>query len=58
MLAEGKLPTPWLDQGGGASWTAKAIERWAERKWWGRDLGGPGRSRRFAKMRERNKACG
>jgi predicted DNA-binding transcriptional regulator AlpA len=34
MLAEGKLPTPRHDHLG-ASWTARAIERWAELHWWG-----------------------
>jgi predicted DNA-binding transcriptional regulator AlpA len=35
MVAEGKLPTPRRDHLG-ASWTEKAIERWAERYWWGK----------------------
>jgi hypothetical protein len=34
MVGEGKLPTPRRDHLG-AFWTPSAIERWAERKWWG-----------------------
>jgi hypothetical protein len=34
MVAEGKLPRSRVDYLG-PSWTASAIERWAERKWWG-----------------------
>jgi hypothetical protein len=34
MVDEGKLPAPRRDHLG-ASWTAGAIERWAERQWWG-----------------------
>jgi hypothetical protein len=34
MVVEGKLPTPRHDYLG-PSWTATAIERWAEREWWG-----------------------
>jgi hypothetical protein len=34
MVVEGKLPAPRHDHLG-PSWTARAIERWAERHWWG-----------------------
>ncbi len=34
MLTEGKLPAPRRDRVG-PSWTASAIESWAEREWLG-----------------------
>jgi hypothetical protein len=34
MVAEGKLPASRRDRLG-PYWTPSAIERWAERKWWG-----------------------
>src|SRR3989442_1189731 len=34
MVAEGKLPAQRHDHHG-PSWTPTAIERWAQREWWG-----------------------
>jgi excisionase family DNA binding protein len=34
MVAEGKLPATRRDHLG-PSWSESAIERWAEREWWG-----------------------
>jgi hypothetical protein len=34
LVAEGELPTPRRDHRGGF-WNPSAIERWAERHWWG-----------------------